>query len=117
VREMTESEALRNIEVQMRRMIDGDASPYDVGWIIWETAMSVLSSPELMHPLWLIWGSLTDWVECRPEDSAQTEATMVRAAKEWLSLPSQESSVRRAYLERWVYDELGYDRNAPTQVT
>ncbi len=63
-----------------------------------------------MHPLWLIWGALTDWVELRPEGSAQAEATMVRAAEEWLSLPSTESDARTAYLDRWVYDELGYER-------
>jgi hypothetical protein len=108
--DVAESEALRKIEDQMRRMIDGDATPYDAGWIIWGTAMSVVTSPELMHPLWLIWGALTDWVELRPEESAQAEATMVRAAKEWLSIPSAESHARIAYLDRWVYDEMGYER-------
>jgi hypothetical protein len=49
-------------------------------------------------------------VELRPEESAQAEATMVRAAKEWLDLPSTESHARTAYLDRWVYDEMGYER-------
>lgn len=106
-----ESEALRKIEDQMRRMIDGDAAPYDAGSIIWGTAMSVATSPELMHPLWLIWGALTDWVELRPEESAQAEATMVRAAREWLAIPSAESHARTAYLQRWVYDEMEYQRS------
>jgi hypothetical protein len=108
--DMSESEALEKIEDQMRRMIDGNAAPYDAGWIIWATAMAVVDSPELMHPFWLIWGALTDWVELRPEETAEAEATMVRAAKEWLSLPRTESHARTAYLNRWVYDEMGYER-------
>ncbi len=108
--DVAESEALRMIEDQMRRMIAGDATPYDAGWIIWGTAMSVIPSPELMHPLWLIWGALTDWVELRPDESAQAETTMIRAAKEWLSVPSTEAHARKAYLDRWVYEEMGYER-------
>jgi hypothetical protein len=108
--DVAETGALRRIEDQMRQMIDGEVTPNDAGWAIWGTAMSVVTSPELMHPLWLIWGALTDWVELRPEESAQAEETMVRAAKEWLSIPSTQLDARKAYLDRWVYEEMGYER-------
>lgn len=105
-----ESDALREIEEQMRRMIDGKCPPYDAAWIIWSKAASVVTSPELMHPLWLIWGALTDWVENRPHEMPRAESEMLRAAREWLALKPEDAMSRKAYLDRWVYDEMGYGR-------
>jgi hypothetical protein len=34
---------------------------------------------------------------------------MIRAAQEWLSLP-ENAEAQRAYFDRWLYDELGYER-------
>ena len=62
-----------------------------------------------MWPLWLIWGALTDWVEQRPAETEQAESAMARAAQEWLSLP-ENADGQRAYFDRWLYDELGYER-------
>ena len=108
--DVAESDALREIEEQMRRMIDGHCLPYDAASIIWEKAATVVTSPKLLHPLWLIWGALTDWMELRPEESTQAEVTMLRAATEWLSIPKSDSHGRAAYLDRWVYDEMRYER-------
>ena len=107
-----ESDALKEIELQMHRMIDGECKPYDAAWDIWKKATSVVTSPDLMHPLWLIWGALTDWVENRPTETAQAESEMLRAAKEWLDLKSGDAISRKAYLDRWVFDEMGYDRTS-----
>lgn len=103
-----EAEALAYCQEQMRLMLSGEAAPYDAAWQIFGTALSTLPSPKLMHPLWLIWGSLTDWVENRPEETTAAEAAMLRAAQEWLSLPN--IAAREAYFERWIYDELKYKR-------
>jgi hypothetical protein len=105
-------EALAEIEADMRRMLVPDSARFDLAWNIWSKSMSLASeSPDLMHPLWLIWGALTDWVELRPEESTQAEATMVRASTEWLAIPKADSHGRTAYLDRWVYDEMGYERH------
>ena len=94
----------------MQRLIAAEARRYEIAWEIWGKAMSVVDSPDLMHPLWLIWGALTDWVELRPEETSQAESAMVRAATEWLSLPDGDAAARKSYLDRWVFDELGYER-------
>ena len=83
---------------------------YRAAWRIWSTALRhAPDSGNIMWPLWLIWGELTDWVEERPAETEQAESAMVRAAEEWLSLSESEEH-RRAYFDRWLYDELGYER-------
>lgn len=104
-----EAIALTHCENQMRLLVAGKVPPYDAAWEIWSKAMSTVHpSCEVMHAMWLIWGALTDWVENRPDERAMAEAAMVRAAQEWLSLP--DVTERKAYLDRWVYDEMGYER-------
>ena len=34
---------------------------------------------------------------------------MIRAAQEWLSLPENDQA-QRDYFDRWLYDDLGYQR-------
>jgi hypothetical protein len=38
------------------------------------------------------------------------EQTMLRASREWLALDRRDEKARDAYLERWVYGELGIER-------
>jgi len=63
-----------------------------------------------MYPLWLIWGALTDWVENRPEERPEAEREMVRAAQEWFALSGESREKRKQYLDRWVFEEMGYER-------
>ena len=107
------AKGLLEIEDEMRRMLDGRSLPYDAAWNIWGKAMSLVSpSPDVMHPLWLIWGSLTEWVENRPEERPQAESKMRQAAKEWLDLDLDDAIATKCYCDRWVYDEMGYTREA-----
>jgi hypothetical protein len=104
---------LLEIENEMRRMLDGQSQPYDAAWKIWDKAMSLVStSSHVMHALWLIWGSLTDWMENRPEETRHAESKMRQAAKEWLELNRDDANQEKAYLDRWVFDEMGYARDA-----
>ena len=94
----------------MRLIVSHDRRPYRAGWRIWGTAMRyVEKSPEVMHPMWLLWGALTDWVEVKPEETAEAESAMRRAAQEWLALPD-DLDAQRAYFDRWLYHEMGYER-------
>jgi hypothetical protein len=107
------TKGLFQIENEMRSLLDGQSPSYDAAWSIWGTAMSLVSaSPNVMHPFWLIWGSLTDWVENRPEERPQAESKMRQAAREWLELNRDDVAEVKAYCDRWVYDEMGYARDA-----
>jgi hypothetical protein len=104
------SAALHRIETDMRAIVAGDGDPYEAGWRIWGEAFSLApQSNDLMWPLWLLWGALTDWVEVNPEETDKAHAAMRRAAREWLSLNDDESS-RQKYFHRWLFDELGYEK-------
>lgn len=99
----------------MRVILSGEKPPYRAGRRIWATAMQhASSSDEIMWPLWLLWGALTDWVEVKPDETEQAESAMRRAAQEWLSLPDNVEA-QRTYFDRWLYEEMGYDR--PEQPT
>lgn len=108
--------AIKAIEQEMRNMLDGRTDPYAAGWKIWSLALAnAVDSPTIMHPFWLIWGSLTDWVENRPKEKAKAESEMLRASREWLSLDRSDSKATTAYLDRWVYEEMGYKREEKKQ--
>jgi hypothetical protein len=94
-----------------------------VGRAIHTAAMSGIAGSDLderqreiidqLHALWLIWGSLTDWVESKPAEAEQAEAEMRRAAAEWLAVPDDEEALWRPFFDRWVYEEMGYARPGP----
>jgi hypothetical protein len=99
------------IETFMRDMVDGRSKPYEAGRAIWAEAMREISAqPDIMHPMWLIWGALTDRVEVRPLEEHAAEESMMRAAREWLAISPANEDARRVYFDRWIYDELGYER-------
>jgi hypothetical protein len=105
--------ALALIERWMSKMLQGQLEPYDWGSKIWSMAFGKASeSPDTMWPLWLIWGALTDWVELRPTEKSAAEQEMLRAAREWLALSQGDHAARDSYLDRWVYDEMGYERKS-----
>ena len=102
--------ARRDIDACMRLIVSRRGSAYRAAWRIWGTAMvHATDSNTNMWPLWLIWGALTDWVEQKPAEAEQAESSMIRAAQEWLWLPETDEA-QRAYFDRWLYDELGYER-------
>ena len=90
----------------MRKIVDGEDSAFDSGWRIWGEAFNhVDKSPDILWPMWLLWGALTDWVEVKPDEVDQANAAMRRAAREWLRLPRDSDSIRQ-FFDRWL-DELG----------
>src|SRR5262249_7298873 len=106
--------ARRQIESVMRLIVARRGSAYRAGWRIWKTAMQhAPESTEFMWPLWLLWGALTDWAEAKPEEADSAESAMRRAAQEWLALPDN-SEAQRAYFDRWLYEEMGYERPKQT---
>jgi hypothetical protein len=109
----TEPEAIAAIEYEMKRMLGGREEPYSAGRKIWEIAFTHASiSPDVVWPLWLIWGALTDWVEVGPEEEEKAKKEMLRASGEWLALNRLDANLRRAHLDRWVRDELSIERKS-----
>jgi hypothetical protein len=107
---------LEKVSEQACLLIAGTARAYDAGSEIWKLGMDGIGDDYLRPtawPLWLIWGSLTDLVDGRrgQEPGAEERASEVmrRAASEWLDA-SGDPLARSRYLDRWVYDECGYDR-------
>lgn len=99
------------IEAQVHSMLNDGAVPYDCAWNIYATAMELaIESPDVMHPLWLIWGALTDWVETQPDETDEAEREMRRAATEWFELDQSDHLQLKSYLNRWVFEEMGYKR-------
>jgi hypothetical protein len=104
-------EALSLINSDMVLIANRIGDSYEAAVRIWSIAFSHAPiSPDLMHPLWLIWGQLTDRVETESHARADIDATMRRAAEEWLAIPSSDTDALKIYLDRWVYDEIGYPR-------
>lgn len=106
------AEGLRRIQADMSTIVAADGDPYDAARRIWGEAMGAApESRDIMWPLWLLWGALTDWVETKPDGEGAAHEAMRRAAAEWLALP-EETGARMAYFERWLYDEIGYERKS-----
>jgi hypothetical protein len=104
------SAALRRMEADMRSLASSEGDPYEAGRRIWAEAFSLAGeSKDLMWPLWLLWGALTDWIEMKPDETHRACEAMRRASREWLVGGGQANS-RRAYFEKWLYEELGIER-------
>lgn len=99
---------------------------YHAGIAFQSLAMSLAASQDAprQYPneepmaLYLIWGALTDEMDApgrgSPEQDASAVGHMKRAAAEWLAVVDA-PKVRAAYCDRWVHEECGYERKAPTQ--
>jgi hypothetical protein len=102
---------LVEIEQHMKSMLIGSSEIYDAGRKIWSSSVEYAPrSPEVAWPLWLIWGALTDLVETQPARRSEAEGKMLQAAKEWLAVSNGDAVLRTAYLDRWVYEEMRYER-------
>jgi hypothetical protein len=97
------------IRCELRSIVDGSADPYDAGIRVWSAAFERAERHEEFWALWLLWGALTDWIECKPAETAQAIASMRRASREWLEL-GEDQPTRREYFDRWLYDEMGIER-------
>jgi hypothetical protein len=78
----------------------------------WKYSMSrvELEGDWIFHPMWLLWGGLTDWAELKPEEAQDAAISMRRAASEFLAIDPADEPAQRAYFDVWLYEELGYER-------
>jgi hypothetical protein len=71
----------------------------------------MVTSVEVTHG-YLIWAALTDRWELKPEERAEAAVEMRQAATEWLPVKDGSTS-RETYLDRWMYEICGYERDVP----
>lgn len=117
-REARSGAALTALRQHARDIVDGRAEPYAAGREMWGEAMSASGQGRdgsHCYVVWLLWGALTDWAECKPAETVQAEAAMRRAAAEWLEVADDESRWR-PFFDRWLYDEMGYERKSPQSI-
>jgi len=108
--EDTAAEYLVHLERLSEQLLTA-ADPYEVALRIWGDSMGAVSeSCVLAHPMWLLWGALTDWVECKPEETELAKTQMVRAAQAWLALDRTDSATVDRYFDYWLYEVCGYER-------
>lgn len=101
-----------------RRLVEGRVPAYEAARQLLALAFDSVRHEGLRPvawPLWLIWGSLTDWADGprgnEPGAEAAAAAAMRRAAAEWLAVDGTVAA-REGYFDRWIYDECGYARPA-----
>jgi hypothetical protein len=90
---------------------------YDPASDVWTYSLDVCATTdkEWIYPaLYALWGALTDWVEVKPEETDEAEATMRDAAQAFLPIVEDDDALR-LYFDHWLYEERGgfYARPAP----
>ncbi|MFK0295648.1 hypothetical protein ACIQU6_34990 [Streptomyces sp. NPDC090442] len=111
---MEQSTTLRaEVRAYIQEIISGSVRPYDAALEISARAgrECVSESPDMcFNEFLLIWSALTDRVELRPSETADAEADMIAAGREWLESEGDSDQERR-YFDRWIHDKLGYSRS------
>ena len=107
------------VSAEARALLKGSEREYAVAWRLYRLSFDEVrgESRHVAHPLWLIWGHLTDLVDgpegARPGAESAAAQKMRRAAEEWLVVVN-EPAAWTEYFDRWVYEECGYPRAAET---
>lgn len=110
-------EFVNNVNDRIRLLLAGSARANDVGLELMSLGSHGIldeSVNSVAEPLFLIWASLTELVDGprgrEPGAEASASLVMIRAAKEWLTI-SRDETERELYLDRWMYEECGYERH------
>ena len=90
--------------------VSASAEPYWAAVEVHGLSASLMEQFGVAYRLWWMWAALTDRYELKLEERPAAVAAMVRAADEWLAVADDETA-RDAYLERWMFDELGLSRD------
>jgi hypothetical protein len=86
-----------------------EADPYQLAIHAMGALTPFLESGELGGRLYCIWGELTDRVELGRQSEEQAEVEIRLMSREWLAARGDSGRVA-AFVDRWYYDECGYQR-------
>jgi hypothetical protein len=115
---VTADEALASVRSLCVELVEGGRPPYDVGRDIWGIAFAHANEARSLWGHWVLWGSLTDWVEVEPTSIEQAqwreraggpEKAMRDAAQGWLDVEASQTG-RDDYFEHWLYEVIGHQR-------
>lgn len=100
----------------LRQIAARSGRPYDLAVQLWRLSMRRVDRDGdwIYHPLWLLWGALTDWAENKPAEAAQAEDIVVAAAEAFLAIMGHEAA-ERTYFDHWLYERIGYERPSATE--
>lgn len=108
-------------EQQAERVLEAhdDWATYRAGTALGDLASQEMASTGGEHladgpvAVYLIWSALTDAMHApgTPDDVTPAVRRMRQAAAEWLEAARTPETVA-AYLDRWKYEECGYDRDS-----
>jgi hypothetical protein len=105
---------LPGIDERMRSLLDHPGAEYEAGIGMMGYTVTYLTAEESAGSVYVIWGSLTDWIDGPRADEPgvyeRAITDMRRAARQWLDL-RQAGEALEPYLDRWVHDECGYGRD------
>jgi hypothetical protein len=112
-----DDDAMSELRSLCRSAIDGDVPPYEAAHAMWALGMANVPTgdpvegvgDEVAWAHWLIWGALTDWIELRPEETAEVDLLILEIARGWLDVEA-DPVARSTYLDHVVHDTLGYQR-------
>jgi hypothetical protein len=107
--EPTAEEMLEALNGAIAAVVHAD-EPYWAAVEVNGLASSFMTEFGLGYRLSCMWSELTDWYELKPEERSEAVAAMRRAAGEWSDIAAGDAG-RDAYLDRWMFDFLGLDRN------
>ncbi len=94
------------------RLVRGEGDRIELGYEISSLAFGAVGGDDwIAHPIWLLWGALTDlWDRDEPSDGrrAEVEADMIDAANGFLDAHHDDDALRR-YFDDWLYERMGYE--------
>lgn len=106
-------EFINEVTSRARQIANGSGTPSELGIQIWSLTLTHDEAlQEVSRPLSLLWGGLTDpvdWPGQEPSAVEAAETEIKRAAEEWLDV-ADDREARDRYLDRWLYEELEYER-------
>lgn len=100
-------ELLREVNELTAEIAAGHPDPYEASVTAGSIAFQGVTNDATCASLWLVWSLLQDTHEAGGWPIEKTNREMRRFATEWLQIAGEETK-HRTFLDRWLYDELGY---------
>jgi hypothetical protein len=101
-------DTMEELDVLVAQVVTS-ADPYDVANQVCVCAMGATKTAEIAWDAYLVWAALTDVWEDKQD--AEADALLRQAATEWIA--AENDVQRHEYLDRWMYERLGYRRHVP----
>jgi transcriptional antiterminator Rof (Rho-off) len=96
------------LDALMEQIASAD-EPYPIASEVGGCVLDAIIDSLPAEYVYLIWAELTDHWELKPDERAEAETLMRRAATEWLAV-RHDATARERHLDRWMFEVCGYKR-------